>query len=103
MTYSKLCDVKHYVSLQNADINLTLKFKEILFLTRDSCCCASYDISEHKLPCSAGTKSSEKRYRWKATMTFAIGIIQAHLLYYADTDVSVGHAASIYTTENNCN
>jgi hypothetical protein len=79
MTYYKLFHVRHYVSLQNANINLTLKFKEILFLTIDSCYYASYGISEHKLPCSVGTKSSEKRYRWKSTMSFEIGIIQAPL------------------------
>jgi len=42
---------------------------------------------------------SEKQHTWKVTTTFLIGIIQAPLIFYADTDVSIGHAASIYTIE----
>ena len=58
----------------------------------------SYNWSKYKLPCSAGM-SSEKQFRWKVTTTFPIGIIQAPLLFHTDTDVSVGHAASVYTIE----
>ena len=31
MTYSKICDVVHFASLQSANINLTFKLKKILF------------------------------------------------------------------------